>query len=113
MPPALIFSLESLAQKRLSLLSDLLPTASHLAILFNPNVPLGVINADQAETAARNLGKRVKKYTASSNEEIDAAFAAIAQDRVNALLRRRRADLQRPTRSHRCTSCKILAANDV
>jgi putative ABC transport system substrate-binding protein len=75
-----------LGPKRLSLLSDLLPTASHLAILFNPNVPLGVINADQAETAARNLGKQVKKYTASSNEEIDAAFAAIAQDRVNALL---------------------------
>jgi putative ABC transport system substrate-binding protein len=80
-----IFTAE-LMEKRLGLLHDLLPTASPIAVLVNPNFAPAMANANQAEAAARAIGKQVIVFKAASESEIDAAFESIAQARAGALL---------------------------
>jgi ABC-type uncharacterized transport system substrate-binding protein len=80
-----IFTTELVA-KRLGLLSDLLPTASLIAVLVNPNFPPAAANAKEVEAAADAIGKRVTILKASRDEEIDAAFATLVQMRAEALL---------------------------
>jgi putative ABC transport system substrate-binding protein len=80
-----IFTTE-LAPKRLGLLHDMLPAASLIAVLVNPNFPPAEANAREAEAAARAVGKDVIVLKARSEDEIDAGFAAIAQSRAGALL---------------------------
>jgi len=80
-----IFTTE-LAAKRLGLLHDLLPTASLIAVLVNPNFPPAAANAQEVERAARAVGKHVTVLKASSDAEIDATFVTMEQLRAGALL---------------------------
>jgi putative tryptophan/tyrosine transport system substrate-binding protein len=80
-----IFTAE-LAEKRLGLLRDLLPAATTVAVLTNPNFKPAVINARQSETAAKAIAKEVAIFNAGSDSEIESAFAKIAQARYGALL---------------------------
>jgi putative ABC transport system substrate-binding protein len=75
-----------LSPKRLGLLRDLLPTATLIAVLFNPNFPGAERNAREAETAARALGRPIVVLAAANEREIDAAFESIVQMRAGALL---------------------------
>jgi ABC-type uncharacterized transport system substrate-binding protein len=80
-----IFTIE-LVEKRLGLLLDLIPSASSIAYLFNPSFAPAATNATRAEAAARANGKEFFPYHAQSENEIDAAFASMAQRRPGALL---------------------------
>jgi ABC-type uncharacterized transport system substrate-binding protein len=80
-----IFTIE-LVEKRLGLLLDLIPTASSIAILVNPDFVPAAANASEAEAAARAVGKQVVIYNARSEIEIGTAFAIMAQARPGALL---------------------------
>ena len=80
-----IFTTE-LAAKRLGLLHDTLPTADLIAVLINPNFPPAAANAREVERAALAVGKDVTVLKASSDEEIEASFATMAQLRAGALL---------------------------
>jgi putative ABC transport system substrate-binding protein len=75
-----------LGAKRLGLLHDLLPRAARIAVLVNPsNALAGSVVADvQAATVA--LGLQVEILIAGTNDDIDTAFASLAQKRVDALL---------------------------
>jgi putative tryptophan/tyrosine transport system substrate-binding protein len=75
-----------LAPKRLGLLHDLLPQASLIAVLINPNFPPAVANGRDAAAAARAIGKQVTVLNAVTDAEIDAAFATMARDRVSAVI---------------------------
>ena len=76
----------SLTAKRLELLHQIVPRASAIAVLVNPTSPATqTINAE-AEAAARALGLRVDVVAASTEHEIDAAFATIVQRGAGALL---------------------------
>jgi putative tryptophan/tyrosine transport system substrate-binding protein len=75
-----------LPAKRLGLLHDLIPTASVIAHLVNPNFPATETNAREVEAAARVIGLQLVLVKASSENEIDEAFAAILQKRAGALL---------------------------
>jgi putative tryptophan/tyrosine transport system substrate-binding protein len=68
----------TLTPKRLELLSEVAPAAA-LAILINPRNPNAESEAKNARAAARQLGRELRVLTASSESEIDAAFASIAQ----------------------------------
>jgi putative ABC transport system substrate-binding protein len=70
--------------KRLGLMHELLPTARRFAVLANPANPS---SADEAELqeAARVLGLDILIFKAGSADEIDAAFAALARERSDAL----------------------------
>src|SRR5215472_11266955 len=68
----------TLTPKRLELLSEVAPAAA-LAILINPRNPNAESEAKNVQAAARQLGRELRVLTASSESEIDAAFASIAQ----------------------------------
>jgi putative ABC transport system substrate-binding protein len=80
-----IFTTE-LVEKRLGLLRDLVPAATTVAVLSNPNFAAAVANVREAEAAARAIGKEVVNFNASSDAEIETAFANIVQARAGALL---------------------------
>jgi len=72
------------AGKRLELLRQLMPKDGIVAYLMNPRNPNQEI--DSVRAAAHTLGQQVLVLNASSDPELDAAFAAIAQQQVAALL---------------------------
>jgi putative ABC transport system substrate-binding protein len=80
-----IFTTE-LVEKRLGLLRDLVPAATTVAVLSNPNFAAAVANVRESESAARAIGKEVVIFNASSDTEIETAFANIVQARPGALL---------------------------
>jgi putative ABC transport system substrate-binding protein len=80
-----IFTTE-LVEKRLGLLHDLVPAATTVAVLSNPNFAAAVANVRESETAARAIGKEVVIFNASSDAEIETAFSNIVQARPGALL---------------------------
>jgi putative ABC transport system substrate-binding protein len=76
-----------LAAKRLGLLHELLPGATRFALLVNPDNP-GITEAfiTEAQTAASAIGRQIEVVTASTNGEIDRAFATLMNKRSDALL---------------------------
>jgi putative ABC transport system substrate-binding protein len=80
-----IFNAELVA-KRLEFLRELVPAATRLAVLVNPaNAITTESTLADVDPAARALGLRIQVFKASSGREIEAAFAAIASDRPDAL----------------------------
>ena len=79
------FSVEVNA-KRLGLLRQLVPAAARVAVLVNPaNVGRGPSTRADLEPAARVLGLQVQFYDASTNQEIDSAYATLVRERPDAL----------------------------
>jgi putative ABC transport system substrate-binding protein len=72
--------------KRLGLLHDLVPTAAVIAALVDPDYPDAGFQLNDTQDAARALGKRILVINASSEREIDAAFASLSQQQAGALL---------------------------
>jgi len=65
---------------------DLLPKAARIAVLLNPSNPrYSEATSKSLGEAARSLGLEINFYKASTPGEIDAVFAAMARDRVDAL----------------------------
>jgi putative ABC transport system substrate-binding protein len=77
---------QALAPKRLGLLRELVPKAASLAILTNPNSPEGEAQSSDALAAAKMLGLDLRALDAWDERSIEAAFASLAQERVDALL---------------------------
>jgi putative ABC transport system substrate-binding protein len=75
----------TLTPKRLEILSEVAPAAA-LAILINPRNPNAESEAKNAQAAARQLGRDFRVLTASNENEIDAAFASIAQQPGSAVM---------------------------
>jgi putative tryptophan/tyrosine transport system substrate-binding protein len=72
--------------KRLQLLHELVPQAAVIGFLMNPNHPNSNVEMKVAQTAARSIGKEMPVFNASSESQLDAAFATMAQQQVGALL---------------------------
>jgi len=75
-----------LGPKRLELLRELVPTATTIAILINPNSPITNTHLALEQAAARSLGQQVIVASASTKNDLDAAFAMIVQQAANALI---------------------------
>jgi ABC-type uncharacterized transport system substrate-binding protein len=72
--------------KRLGLMQELLPKASRFAVLVNPaNVRYTEATSKALREAAQALDIELVFFNASTPAEIDAAFAAIARERAQAL----------------------------
>jgi putative tryptophan/tyrosine transport system substrate-binding protein len=80
------FLVNELGAKRLELLHELVPKASLIGFLANPTRPSSEVETKDTQQAAQRLGVQVHIVNASSEREIDAAFANFVQQRVNALL---------------------------
>jgi putative tryptophan/tyrosine transport system substrate-binding protein len=79
-----IFSAELVA-KRLELVRELLPSATRIAVLISPSGPSSETTLRDIEPAAHALGLRVQVLNASTPREIDAAFATLVRERLDAL----------------------------
>src|SRR5262245_35944394 len=77
----------SLGAKRLGLLHELLPGAARVAVLVNPKnrVSTETLIKD-VQSAAATIGRQIEVYSASTNREIDTAFASLVQKRADALM---------------------------
>ena len=72
--------------KRLGLMHELVPKASRFAALINPTNTSSVQSTlDELKEVADALGLTVVSFGASNTEEIDAAFAAFAREKCEAL----------------------------
>ena len=76
----------TLAAKRLELLRDLLPKAAVIGLLFNPSGSTGPSQIKDLQTAAGMLGQELRIAQASTEREIEAGFATLAQQHIDALI---------------------------
>ena len=74
-----------LVAKRLALLRELVPSAARVAVLVNPANAQTATTLRDVEAAARPAGLQIQIAKAGTAREIDAAFAALAHDRVDGL----------------------------
>jgi putative ABC transport system substrate-binding protein len=72
--------------KRLQLLRELLPGLRHAAVLVNPEYPLTKHELREIETHAPEIGVRVSRLNARTQNELEAAFASLPSLRAEALL---------------------------
>ena len=72
--------------KRLGLLRDMAPTAHLIAALLNPRSPLSAAELKDVQQAARAVGQQIHILNASSDHDLDAAFASLVQLGAAALL---------------------------
>jgi putative ABC transport system substrate-binding protein len=75
-----------LVAKRFELLRELVPKADSIAFLVNPNNAVAELDTSDAQAAAAALGQKLIVVKARSEGDIDAAFAAVAQQRGSGLL---------------------------
>jgi putative ABC transport system substrate-binding protein len=75
-----------LSAKRLELLRQLVPTATLIGVLLNPTFPDSAIQLEGVKEAARTLGGQIHVVNASSEHEIDTAFANLSQQGIGALV---------------------------
>jgi putative tryptophan/tyrosine transport system substrate-binding protein len=75
-----------LGAKRLELLRELVPAAALIALLVNPTNPVAEAETKDMQDAARALGRQTLVLNATLESDIDAAFAAVAQQRAGALV---------------------------
>ena len=74
------------APKRLELLHELLPAAKLIALLVNPANPVAAgAEAKQLQAVVSSLGLHLLVVNASNALQVEDAFAALVQDRVEAL----------------------------
>jgi len=75
-----------LGAKRLELLHDLLPNAAVFALLVNQHDSGADRQSADVQAGARALGRQLHILNASAEKEIDSAFAALVQQRPDALV---------------------------
>lgn len=67
--------------KQLGILHELMPSALHFGVLYNPRSPLRAVIAEDTGSAASALGLSVELLDASTGADIDAVFARIGDER--------------------------------
>jgi putative tryptophan/tyrosine transport system substrate-binding protein len=80
------FFINSLGAKRFELLHQLIPGATVVGFLINPQNPTSKAQISDVQAAAHSLGIGLRVLNASSEREIDAAFGSAAQQHVNAVV---------------------------
>ena len=82
-----IYSLVAgLGPKHLDLLHELVPTASMIVSLLNPDNPNAHVYALQTQVAAVALGLHLQVLTAQTEADLEAAFGIMVQRQADALL---------------------------
>jgi putative tryptophan/tyrosine transport system substrate-binding protein len=75
-----------LGAKQFGLLRELVPGAVRIGVLVNPANPRPAeMLVPEVEAAARTMGLQIQIFNASTGREINAAFAAIARERSDAI----------------------------
>ena len=80
------FFAAELASKQMGLLHELVPAATRIGFLVNPNSPLTESVTRDAMAAASAVGFQLHVVSARDSREIEAAFATLVHNRADALL---------------------------
>ena len=72
--------------KRLEFLHQIKPTGGPIGVLINPHRPNVANQVTDVHAGAKAIGRRLVVLSPGSESEIDAAFQALAQQKVDALL---------------------------
>jgi putative tryptophan/tyrosine transport system substrate-binding protein len=80
------FSTTALGSKRLELLHQMLPRAKVIAVLVDPAGPTAEDQSRDLQDGASALGLQITVLTASSDRDLEAAFAKLLQLRAEAVL---------------------------
>ena len=81
------FFIQEAVAKRLRLLHELVPKAVRIAVLVNPgNASVAETTVREVQKAAPIMGLQIQILNATTIGEIDAAFAILARERLEALL---------------------------
>ena len=75
-----------LCAKRLELLKEVLPQIGTVAVLLNPNNPMSDLNLQATESAARVLDIELKQFGARDPRDLESAFIAMANSRVDGVI---------------------------
>jgi putative ABC transport system substrate-binding protein len=75
-----------LSGKAMGLLLELVPSASVIALLLNPQNPQSRVSQQYAQEAARTFGRQLLVFKAGTPSEINTTFAVLRERRVGALL---------------------------
>ena len=75
-----------IGSKRLGLLRELVPQGGAIALLVNLATSSGQTQKRDVEKVAHEIGQQLIVVNASSDEELDKAFARLTQDRIVALM---------------------------
>jgi putative ABC transport system substrate-binding protein len=78
--------LDEVGPKRLELIRELVPKAAVVAMLINPAYPTADTQSRGMQAAAQTLGLEIRVLHASTDRDLDRAFAALVQQRVEALV---------------------------
>jgi putative ABC transport system substrate-binding protein len=76
----------ALGAKQLELLQQLVPKATVMAALVDPNYTNAEIQLRNVQEAAHSVGLQIRVVKASNEREIDAAFTSLIQQRADALI---------------------------
>ena len=80
-----VFFSSVLAAKRLDLLRQLVPQATTIAVLVNPNLPNTEAEYQEVQAAAQAIGQQLVIVEAGNDPDIEAAFAVFLQRGAGAL----------------------------
>jgi putative ABC transport system substrate-binding protein len=75
-----------LLAKRLELLIEAVPGAARIAVLVNQNSAFAESTVSEAQRVVSELGRQVEVLYASTDHDIDTAFASLAEKRADGLL---------------------------
>src|SRR5262249_5625070 len=75
-----------MAVKRLKFNPDFVPHAPRFAMIINSDSPGADFVMAEVEAAGRLIGMQTQRLTATSEPDLDAAFATISQRRVDAVM---------------------------
>jgi putative ABC transport system substrate-binding protein len=76
----------TLEAKRLGLLRELVPRASTIGVILNPNYPPAESQLNDVQEAARAINLKIQVLRSSTDREIDVAYETVAQQHIDALL---------------------------
>jgi ABC-type uncharacterized transport system substrate-binding protein len=80
------FLTAALGEKRLGLVHELVPAATAVAVLVNPNNANAEINVNNIKAAARTVGWRIELVNVASERDLERASAILAQRPAGALV---------------------------
>jgi putative ABC transport system substrate-binding protein len=80
------FTTVALTTKRLEFLLELVPNTTLVALLVNPGTPNANSDSKEVQAAAGKLGRQALILNASTERDIDAAFATLLQQGAGGLL---------------------------
>ena len=74
-----------LEPKRLQILRELVPKATTIAVLLDPNNAGSAVQSKEMEAAARKVGQQIQVFYAGSERDFETAFESMVHSRVGAL----------------------------